>query len=390
MVQIPPRRKVRGMESNRKIAVCHIISGDLWAGAEAQAFTMMTGLNKLPAVDVSAIVLNQGKLVQKLKETNIPVAVIDESKYSFLQILKIAGEIVVSRQADILHSHRYKENLVAAMIKRRGHAVHLVQTVHGVQERLSGIKSLKIAAYGKLNEFVSKRYFDRILAVSRDINGTLTGIYGTEAMRHIANAIDLDQIKTVKSSTETRKELGLRSDELVVGAVGRMVAIKGFDIFLRTAQAVLKSSPRTKFVLVGDGPESENLKKLCSDLGISEQVVFAGFRDDILDVINSLDIFLMTSWHEGIPVALLEAMALGKPTVATAVGGINEVLESGVSGLTAPAGDVTAIANHCESLLKSPESRLAIGRRARLRVEGEFSSEQQSQKLYGVYKELVQ
>lgn len=378
------------MESNRKIAVCHIISGDLWAGAEAQAYTMMTGLNRLPTIDVSAIVLNQGKLVQKLKEMNIPVAVIDESKYSFLQILKIASEIIVSRQAVILHSHRYKENLIAAIIKRRGTPVRLVQTVHGVQERLSGFKSLKVSAYGKLNKIASKRYFDRILAVSSDIDEKLTRIYGRKVMRHVANAIDLDQVKAMKSPPETRKELGIRSDELVVGAVGRMVAIKGFEIFLGVAQSVLKSLPRTRFVLVGDGPESENLKKLCSDLGISEHVVFTGFRDDILDVINALDILLMTSWHEGIPVALLEAMALGKPTVATAVGGIKEVLENGDSGLTAPAGDVVAIANHCDMLLKSPESRIAMGRRARLRVESEFSSAQQSQKLSSIYRELVQ
>lgn len=378
------------MESNRKIAVCHIISGDLWAGAEAQAFTMMAGLNKLPTMDVSAIVMNQGKLVQKLKEVHIPVAVIDEHKYSFLQIVKIAAEIVISRQAEVLHSHRYKENLVAANIKRRGHPVQLVQTVHGVQERLTGIKSLKIAAYGKLNEFISRRYFDRILAVSRDIKEQLTAVYGQAAMCHIANAIDLDRVTTVKSATEIREGLGIQSDELVVGAVGRMVAIKGFDIFLRVAQVVLQSSPKTKFVLVGDGPESESLKKLCGDLGILEQVVFAGFRDDILDVMNAMDVFLMTSWHEGIPVALLEAMALEKPTVATAVGGIKEVLENGESGLTASAGDTAALAGHCETLLKSPDDRLAMGRRARLRVETEFSSEQQSQKLYRVYKELVQ
>ena len=378
------------MESNRKIAVCHIISGDLWAGAEAQAFTMITALRSLPEIEVSAIVLNQGKLAKRLKETQIPVAVIDESRYSFLQILKIATEIVASRQAQVLHSHRYKENLLSALIKRRGQAVHLVQTVHGVQERLTGIRNLKVAVYGIVNKFVSRRYFDRILAVSNDINQQLSRQYGDNLVRHIANSIDIDEVKVAKSPNEIRSSLGVSTDEIVIGAVGRMVPIKGFDILLKTAVEVLRVSPKTRFVLVGDGPELATLKKMSSELGISENVLFTGFRDDILDIINAFDIFLMTSWHEGIPVALLEAMALSKPTVSTAVGGINEVIVNGSSGLTAPAGDVTAIAKHCQSLSASTELRAEIGKQARQRVEEEFSSQQQKHKLFDIYRELVQ
>ena len=376
------------MESNRKIAVCHIISGDLWAGAEAQAFTMMSALAKIPAIEVSAIVLNHGKLVQKLKEANIAVAVIDERKYSFLQILKIAAEIVEARQAKVLHSHRYKENLLAALIRKRGRPVYLVQTVHGVQEKFAGVKSLKIVAYGKLNEFISNRYFDRILAVSRDIQQTLSAKYRPELLRHVANAIDLDQIKITKSPAEVRASLAIKPGELVIGAVGRMVPIKGFEVFLKVAQETLRTSPQAKFVLVGDGPELEKLKTMAGTLGISEQVVFTGFRDDILDVVNALDIFLMTSWHEGIPVALLEAMALEKPTVATGVGGVNEVLENGDTGLLAPVGDFVALAQQCEVLLRSPERRSAMGKCARARVESEYSSVQQSHRLQNIYTEL--
>lgn len=378
------------MESNGKIAVCHIISGDLWAGAEAQAYMMITALQTLPELEVSAIVLNHGKLAKRLKEMKISVAVIDESRYSFRQLLKIAAEIVVSRQAVILHSHRYKENLLSALIKRRGQSVRLVQTVHGVQERLTGIKNLKVLAYGIVNNFVSERYFDRILAVSRDIEIQLNRRYRNGIVRHIANAIDIDEVKTVKSPEEVRSSLGISSGDVVIGAVGRMVPIKGFDVFLKTAVEVLRAVPKARFVLVGDGPELAALKKMSSELGVSQQVIFTGFRDDVLDVLNTLDIFLMTSWHEGIPVALLEAMALSKPTVATAVGGINEVLIDGDSGLTAPAGDVAAIATLCRTLIASREQRIAMGMRARARVEEEFSSQHQKQKLFSIYRELVQ
>ncbi|MGB5107933.1 MAG: glycosyltransferase, partial [Candidatus Zixiibacteriota bacterium] len=166
------------MESNRKITVCHIISGDLWAGAEAQAFTMMSALHEVPDVELSAIVLNHGKLARRLKECSIPVTVIDESKYSFLQIVKIATELLSSRGARIVHSHRYKENIIAALIKKREEVEFLVQTVHGVQERFNGIKSLKVAVYGRLNQYFTRKYFDKILPVSKDISNRLLGIYG--------------------------------------------------------------------------------------------------------------------------------------------------------------------------------------------------------------------
>lgn len=351
---------------------------------------MITALNTLPEVEVSAIVLNHGKLANRLKESKIPVAIIDESRYSFLQILKISIEIVASRQAEILHSHRYKENLLSALIKRRGQEVRLIQTVHGVQERLKGIRSLKVSAYGVVNRFVSSRYFDRILAVSHDIERQLNQEFRSGVVRHVANSIDLADVKTTASPNEIRNSLGILSDEIVVGAAGRMVPIKGFDILLKSAAEVLKSATNIRFVLVGDGPELENLKKMSSDLGISKNVMFTGFRDDVLDVINAFDIFLMTSWHEGIPVALLEAMALSKPTIATAVGGINEVIVDGSSGLTAPAGDVSAIARQCLSMSESAHLRATMGNQARLRVEEEFSSHQQKSKLLGIYKELVQ
>lgn len=377
------------MESNGKIAVCHIISGDLWAGAEAQAFTMMSALQKLQEIEISAIVLNQGQLASKLKNIGIPVAIIDERRYSFLQIVKIAAEITASRQTVILHSHRYKENILAAIIHRRGRSVRLVQTVHGVQERMSGLKSLKIAAYGKINELAARRYFDRILAVSCDIEEKLKEKYGSDKVRHVANSIDLDQVRPAKTGPEVRNSLGIAAEEIVVGAVGRMVPIKGFDVYLKSAKVILESSPNTRFLLVGDGPEAANLRSLCDKLGISPRVIFTGFREDILDVINAIDIFMMTSWHEGIPVALLEAMALGKPTVATGVGGITEVLEQGVSGLMAPAGDPAEIARQCCLLIESPERRQEIGRLARVRVEAEFSSIRQSKCLSNLYRELV-
>ncbi len=377
------------MESNRKITVCHIISGDLWAGAEAQAFTMISGLQKLPDFRLSAIVLNPGKLANKLATTGVAVTVIREADHSFSQIVSKASEILAVGDIHIVHSHRYKENLIAAILKRRGRVPALVQTVHGVHEKLSGWRNFKVGIYGKVNTFVSRRYFDSVIAVSKDICLQLTPRFGQGKVRHVPNAIDLDAIKTIKPPTAIRRELGIAEDDPVIGTVGRMVPIKGFDVFLRTVQQILKSHPRTQFVLVGDGPESPKLMALSGELGISGNVHFTGFRDDVFEVVNAFDIFMMTSWHEGIPVALLESMALRKPTVATAVGGVGEVIDNKNSGLLVNAGDVNALASSCECLLDSVDRRRQMGDLARVRVEQEFSTIIQRERLRNIYRGLV-
>ncbi|MGB5138046.1 MAG: glycosyltransferase family 4 protein [Candidatus Zixiibacteriota bacterium] len=376
------------MESNRKITVCHIISGDLWAGAEAQAFTMMSALHEVPDVELSAIVLNHGKLARRLKECSIPVTVIDESKYSFLQIVKIATELLSSRGARIVHSHRYKENIIAALIKKREEVEFLVQTVHGVQERFNGIKSLKVAVYGRLNQYFTRKYFDKILPVSKDISNRLLGIYGADKITNVPNAIDIERVKPSSEPATVKEHLGINPNEIVIGTVGRMVPIKGLEIFLKVAKQILSARGDVRFVLVGDGPETERLKKLAGEEGISERVMFTGFRDDVLDLTNSFDIFMMTSWHEGIPVALLEAMALSKPTVATRVGGIGEVIEDNKSGCLAEAGNVVELASATSKLLESRELRVNIGRQAFARVSSEFSTTIQRERLANIYRLL--
>lgn len=377
------------MESDRKVAVSHVISGDLWAGAEAQACTMLTALHRRGEVAVSAIVLNPGKLVERLRAEGVRVDVIDESRLRFRQIVAAARQIVHDHPVDILHSHRYKENILAAMIKRRTRVRALVQTVHGVQERMSGLKSLKVRAYGQLNRFVSRRYFELILPVSEDIRRHLETIYPAGKLQTVHNAIDVAGVRTQKAATTVRRELEIADDAIVFGSVGRLAAIKGFEVFMRVAKDVAARQPGVRFVLVGDGPERRSLEELRQSLGLRETVVMTGFRDNILDVMNSFDVLLMTSWHEGIPVALLEAMALGKPTVATAVGGVGEVIADGVSGVLAPAGDVARLAEACAKLAGDQALRAQSGSAARTRVETAFSTTRQCQQLEEIYRRVA-
>ncbi len=377
------------MESNRKVAVCHLISGDLWAGAEAQAFIMISALARRSDLRLSALVLNRGKLSARLAEAGVPVSVIEESRSSFRQIVNEAQRLLGAGGIDIIHSHRYKENLLAALIKRRCGVHALVQTVHGVQERLPGWKQAKVRLYGSLNQFVSRKYFSRILPVSRDIHAQLGAKYSAGKLTLLHNAIDVAAVKPGQAAGVIRAQLGLNPEDIVIGSVGRLVPIKGFEVFLRVVAETRKSISGLRFLLIGDGPGRASLEKLALELGVADVVTFAGFRDDIIDVVNALDIFMMTSWHEGVPVALLEAMALSKPVISTAVGGVVEVIESEHSGILVPAGDHAALAQACIRLAQASDLRQRLGQEARRRVEADFSSSAQSQKLAEIYWSLI-
>ncbi|UCG61421.1 MAG: glycosyltransferase family 4 protein [Candidatus Zixiibacteriota bacterium] len=377
------------MGRNEKIRVCHVISGDLWAGAEVQAYTMLKGLARIPDIDIMAIVLNEGKLTSLLRAAGVSVLVIDESKNGFFAILRKARELMRGRDIDIIHSHRRKENVLTGLLKRSRHAEHAVQTVHGASEPFKGIKWLKEKIYAIMNRYVTNRYFDHIMPVSDDLKSIISDTLRRGRLTTIHNSIDLKTVVLTKSASEFRQELGLPVDKPVIGSAGRMVPVKGFDVFVRAAAKVMAKRPEVSYVLAGEGPLSESLKNLAADLGITDRVRFPGFREDITDLLNSLDIFVVSSHHEGIPTVLLEAMALGKSVVCTGVGGINEIIEDGLSGILVEPGDAAAIAEACERLLDNADLRLNLGQAARRTVEDRFSSESQAGSIADIYRGLV-
>jgi glycosyltransferase involved in cell wall biosynthesis len=377
------------MGTDQKIKVCHLISGDLWAGPEVQLYTLLCSLKNEPKLDLSVIIFNKGKLADKLQEAGFDTLVIDESIHGFFTIRRRLVRELQNKGIDILHSHRYKENVLAALVKKRCNIKHLLQTVHGIQEYFMGLKKLKITIYSRLNQYFTKRFFEKIIVVSSDIHNNLADIFEPDRLVTIHNAINTANLKTSKSATEVRKELRIEENQSIIGTAGRMVPIKGFDVLLKTAKLILEKKPMVRFLLAGEGPQKTELEQKARAMGLAEKVMFLGFRDDVIDIINCLDLFVMSSYHEGVPMSLLEAMALQKPVVATGVGGINEIIENDVSGFLVNPGDASALASACLKVLNDPVLKLNLAIAARKRIDEEFSIEVQSERVMKLYQDLV-
>ncbi len=201
-----------------------------------------------------------------------------------------------------------------------------IPVVAAVHDKFIGEQSLKL----RLNRFLMNR-MDVILAVAQAQRDQLvTRQYIREdIVRVVYNGIDLDQFKPRVEREEQCRLLGLNSKAPIVGTVARLVHLKGVDVFLKAAEAVLKKFPSTQFVVVGDGPEAHELKRMSQALGIASSVRFLGSRGDVADTARVFNVGVLSSRTEALPMAILEYMSLSLPVVATNVGGVSEMVGHG-------------------------------------------------------------
>ena len=220
-------------------------------------------------------------------------------------------------------------------------------------------------------------------AAGRDLGSLKSG--SRRRIDVLPNCIDLQEFEPRLSSGEVRRELGLSARSIVIGALGNLRPEKDLETFLRAARVVLDAIPSAKFLVIGDGPAGNKLKLLAHDLHLSESVHFLGERSDVPDLLAALDILVMSSYSESLPNAVLEAMAMAKPVVATNVGGIPELVAEGETGFLVPPRNPMAIADRVLSLCRDSGRRLQMGRAARARVESNFTAQDLAARLEGIY-----
>ena len=203
--------------------------------------------------------------------------------------------------------------------------------------------------------------------------------YPLRKVRIIHNGVD-PSLFTDAVDGDLKAQLGVHEDELVVGILAALRPEKDHETFLRAASLVSERNPRARFMIVGDGPRKAALEALAEDLGIRDRVMFTGARNDVAAVLAGMDVFVLCSFTiECFPMALLEAMAAARPAVCTAVGGVPELLQDGVTGYLVPPRDPTALAERLGSLLESGHQRRQFGEAGRSRVEAEFTLEKSVQ-----------
>lgn len=291
--------------------------------------------------------------------------------------------LVRARRIDIVHAHEYKTDLLALLLARV-EGVTPLATVHG----WSG-SSLRERFYYFFDRRLLARY-PAVVAVSGEIRQTLIG-HGADPSRvhRIPNGVDAVHFRRDPALRDrVRARLGVPEGALVIGSVGRLEGEKRFDLLIEAGERLRIDRP-LRIAVIGEGSCRRPLEEQARSLGAAGLLLLPGHSHDPREAHHALDVYVQTSDTEGIPNAVLEAMALETPIVATRVGGTAELVEDGVHGLLVPPRDSAALAAAIERTLADPEGTARRVRAARERVEGELSFQSRQRALEAIYEDLA-
>lgn len=371
------------------IRVCHLAVGDRWGGAEVCLVELMKSLVKQRDLDMSAIVLNHGRLAKELSSLGVQVLVISESEVSLLKTLGKIVHQLRDHQYHVIHSHKPKDNVLGVLAGLLSSRPVIVRTVHGSPEIFPGISRIKMALHELPNQACNRVFVDQVIAVSQDLRSRLSKYYGQSRVVCIHNGISLPHVNCLEGQGQIRSKIGLAKGEFLIGTVGRLSAVKGYEFLIKAIPHLCRICHKFKVLFVGEGPLKGSLERLAESLGVREQVIFMGHHDAPLDIVKELDVFVLPSLNEGIPLALLEAMSLKRPVVATRVGGVPEVIRHESNGLLIESHDEQAIAIACGRLLHDPVLGRSLGETARIDVEKSFSSAVMGDNVAALYRKLL-
>lgn len=314
----------------------------------------------------SFCLLKDGWLRAELAKRHCDVAVIPSPRTIDLPWLWKVARLVRSHGVDLMHAHEFAVNTYSTMVSLLTN-VPVIATVHGKNYYADkGRRRLAYRLVARLGTMV---------AVSEDIREFLVGRVGVKADRvtTVHNGIDPERYAPDPEVRRAeRARLGILGDEPLIGAVGNLYPVKGHCYLLEAIARVSSCWPRLSCVIAGQGALLSDLQRQAADLGIASNVRFLGFCDRIPALLQAVDIFVHPSVSEGLPLALLEAMASGKAVIASRIGGIPEVVAHGVNGLLASPADSEDLARQLGAILAEPELGRCLGAQARETVRSRF------------------
>lgn len=370
----------------KKLKVLQIASGDLWAGAEVQFYNLCRKLNAFQGIQLHAIVLNAGMLSDELDKAGVHVTILDEQKLSSFGILKRMAGFVSTFQPDIIHSHRLKENVLAGISSCLSPETKCITTIHGAPETSFKLANIYKMIYKLVERFLVTFRFTRKIYVSHELQSRLERRSGDKACV-IENGIDVEQIL---EKARFRYEMNHKQDIKHIGFLGRLVSVKRPDLLLAIAeQTVTREKLPYIFHIIGDGPLYNEFRKSTVEKGLSEHIKMHGFQPNPLPLLAGMDCLLITSDHEGLPTNLLEAMCLGIPVIAHAVGEIPRVLDYGRLGTLIEHQDIKSYVDAIKQRLSSAEPVANVAHFMTQRVKDHYSANRNAEQYFHLYHEVL-
>jgi glycosyltransferase involved in cell wall biosynthesis len=328
-----------------------------------------------------------GATARELELKGVPVFSLDMSEspnlVEMIRGLSRLNSLCRTHSIDLVQTSLYRANVLAVLASAVGKSVPKVVTSQHSLSPLSGRLAVLLTRH-------AHRYSDRVVAVSEAVRRYLTDSEGIQRDQIVVipNGVDTQRFRP-RDKSAIRKSLGIADHEVVIGAAGRLTPVKGFDTLIEAASRLYESGIAARVLIAGEGPERNRLQALITEAGLGRQIQLLGLRNDLASLYSAFDVFVLSSLREGSPGVVLEAMASECPVVATAVGGVPEIIQDRRSGLLVPPGDAESLASSLAELLGNGSQRDLLAHSGRARVQDRFSLDRIADQYEELYSEIL-
>ena len=370
--------------------ILYVIPRPEIGGAERQLLMLMRGLDRSRFRPHVVCLDGVGSLLSDYEEAAERVYVLDRHRAFDIGALAELIRIIRHIRPEIVHTWLYIANLYGGWAARLAGASALVvsQRGLGIDPQHTRLKTYQMRVFNLL----IAQFADRLLANAEAVARPMWRAgFAPERTRVVYNGLEPLPDITEAKRRALRQEFQVRDGQILLGSIARIDPKKDLGTMLRAVALVAQKHPHVRLLLVGGGfPHYQReLECLASDLGIQAHVEFLGFRSDPLEILSLCQISLLSSVTEGLPNAILESMLLGKPIVATRVGGVPELIGDGVEGWLVPPGDPNRFADQILHLIENPDRAEQMGAAGHARALRDFSAEAMVRRTEAVYDELL-
>lgn len=359
------------------LTILHTESAKRWGGQERRTFAEAREFKKR-GHRVILVVQPGSALGKQAKEAGIEVKEIRMRNKDIPKAFLRLFFLLRRERVDIVNTHSSKDSWIASFAARLAHRPILIRTRHvsipirnhpfNIVYRLPH----KIITCGE-------KIRERMIKVNR---------LPKDKIVSIPSGVDLDRFNPDRVKGNIRKELGIERDTPLVGSISIIRTEKGYPYFLEAVHEILKVKPETKFLIVGHEPKGDTLAQEVRKRGLEDKVIMPGLREDIPQVLATLDVFVLSSLREGVPQGVAQALAMEKPVAATDVGGVPELIKNNQTGLLVPPANSKALARAILELLEDRKKASELGKNGRRLVEEQSSQKTMIERIEDLYREL--
>jgi len=388
------------IELERKIKVAHIIARMITGGADENTLFTVQGLDK-DRYEVDLIMGEEfdESILKRIEDENNNIIQIRGLKwklnflYDPIVLIKLI-KLMRKNHYDIVHTHTTKAGILGRIAARIAGVPVIVHGLHGstFEAFNSGLLNWLLFLFERL----TGRFTDAYISVSKVLSEKYIekGIGKKENYHTVYSGMELDKFYGVKEKIDCGKkqrELGINSEDFVIGNVARLEERKGHKFLIDTFKKLIeKRKDRSlKLLIIGEGEERENLKNYVKEANLEEKVIFTGYREDVEELMAVMDLFVLTSLREGLPRVLVQAAAVGMPSIAFNVDGVPEIIKDDYNGFLVKVKDVKRLENRIVEYMNNKELVLLHGRNGRKFIENKCSIKVMVDKIDKIYQDLV-